>query len=281
MQLIFKTGRVSFIGNLIKTGPSSFLIQLIIIIFVSIFLPGLVVPGEGNRAYTDASVLYINEFMADNDNVIEDPDDPNNFEDWIEIYNADVTTINLSGMYLTDDLDNPKQWRIPEGITISAGGYLVFWVDGDEEQGDMHTNFKLDRGGEEIGLFDTDSKRNIAINTVVFGEQSTDISYGRENDGGEAWVFFESSTPGYTNHSINFYMELDTSWNMISLPVRSHNLKLSELFPDAVVVYGFEKETGYIRVADAEDLEVGKGYWILLSNTFGQAELTVEIIGSL
>ena len=32
--------------------------------------------------------LYINEYMADNDAVIEDPDEPLAFEDWIEIYNA-------------------------------------------------------------------------------------------------------------------------------------------------------------------------------------------------
>jgi hypothetical protein len=29
-----------------------------------------------------------NEFMADNDNIIEDPDGSGVFEDWIEIYNS-------------------------------------------------------------------------------------------------------------------------------------------------------------------------------------------------
>ena len=32
--------------------------------------------------------LFINEFMADNDTTIEDPDEPGAYEDWIEIFNA-------------------------------------------------------------------------------------------------------------------------------------------------------------------------------------------------
>jgi hypothetical protein len=211
-------------------------------------------------------MLYINEFMADNDNIIEDPDDPNNFEDWIELYNAGSTTIDLSGMYLTDNLTNPTKWRVPADVTIPSGGYLLFWADGDEEQGNMHTNFNLNRGGEEIGLFDTDAKRNMTIDTVTFGEQSTDISYARIYDGNEPWVFYENATPGYSNQSISIDMELTAGWSMISLPVRPYGSKLSELFPNAVVVYGFEKGIGYVRVAEEGDLEVGKGYWILLND---------------
>jgi hypothetical protein len=214
-------------------------------------------------------LLYINEFMADNDGVIPDPNDPNSFEDWIELYNASENTIDLSGMYITDDLTNPTKWLIPAGISIPSGGYLLFWADNDDEEGSTHTNFNLNKDGEDIGLFDTDTKGNIIIDTISFGDQSMDISYGRENDGGEAWVFFESSTPGYSNNSTNFYLELDAGWSMISLPVMSHNLKLSELFPDAMVVYGFEKEKGYIRVAEEDYLEVGKGYWILLNESRG------------
>jgi hypothetical protein len=51
---------------------------------------------------------------------------------------------------------------------------------------------------------------------------------------------------------------------MISLPVDPTDKKLNKLFPDAVVVYGYEKGTGYVRVKPDEDLEVGMGYWILL-----------------
>ena len=52
---------------------------------------------------------------------------------------------------------------------------------------------------------------------------------------------------------------------MISLPVIPGNTLVSSLFLDAVVVYGYAKSTGYVRVKDHENLVVGKGYWILLN----------------
>lgn len=42
---------------------------------------------------------------------------------------------------------------------------------------------------------------------------------------------------------------------------------MSDLFPDAEVVYSYEKGLGYTRVKGeaGENLELGKGYWILLN----------------
>ncbi|MCK4342303.1 MAG: lamin tail domain-containing protein [Phycisphaerae bacterium] len=144
-------------------------------------------------------VLYINEFMADNDSVIEDPDEPGAYEDWIEIYNPGASAVDLSGMYLTDDLADPTQYQIPAGVSIPAGGFLLFWADDDDGQGPVHTNFKLGKNGEEIGLYDTDANGNMAIDTLTFGAQTTDVSQGRVPDGGPNWAFFDDSTPGSSN----------------------------------------------------------------------------------
>jgi hypothetical protein len=146
-----------------------------------------------------APLLYINEFMADNDSIIADPNDPNSFEDWIELYNADENTIDLGGMYITDNLTNSTKWQIPFGITIPSGGFLFFWADNDDSEGSFHTNFNLNRDGEEIGLFDTYAKGNMLIDKVIFGKQTLDTSYGRLYDSEELWVFFENATPGYSN----------------------------------------------------------------------------------
>jgi hypothetical protein len=53
---------------------------------------------------------------------------------------------------------------------------------------------------------------------------------------------------------------------MISLPVDPNDKRLNKLFPEAIVVYGFEKERGYVRIKPDEDLKVGRGYWILLDD---------------
>ena len=51
---------------------------------------------------------------------------------------------------------------------------------------------------------------------------------------------------------------------MISLPVITDSTLLSDVFPDAKVVYIYDEDAGYVRVKENEGLEVGKGYWILL-----------------
>ena len=165
----------------------------------------MIVTGCGNVAPDEespdaASVsLYINEFMAENDTTIEDPDGAGGYPDWIELYNAGDSSIDLGGMYLTDNLSNPAKWRVSDGVVIPAGGYLLFWADNDEEQGDTHTNFRLDRDGESIGLFDTADSGYATIDTLTFAEQTADVSFGRFPDGSDDWNAFAQPTPGQPN----------------------------------------------------------------------------------
>jgi len=142
--------------------------------------------------------ILINEFMASNNSTIEDPQEAGESPDWIELYNASAKTLDLGGMYLTDDLSNPTKWQIPASITIDPSGFLVFWADDDDEQGDYHTNFRLSAGGEEIGLFDSSS---VLIDSIDFSTipQTTDISYGRYADGDNDLRFFSIPTPGLAN----------------------------------------------------------------------------------
>ena len=135
-----------------------------------------------NQWQTHGSMLFINEFMASNSSASGIYDSQGDYDDWIEIYNLGDTSVNMAGMYLTDDLANPTKWQIPSGYssqtTIPAGGFLVFWADDEITEGPaIHTNFKLSGSGEQIGLFDTDGITE--IDAVVFGEQTTNISYGR------------------------------------------------------------------------------------------------------
>ncbi|MBU1706783.1 lamin tail domain-containing protein, partial [bacterium] len=139
--------------------------------------------------------LYINEFMADNDNIIADPQ--GDYDDWIEIYNPVDMNVDLGGFFLTDDLSDPQQWAFPDTF-IEAGGFLLVWADDDEGDEGLHTNFKLGADGEAIGLYQPSGE---GIDSIVFGEQTTDISYGRLPDGGETWQFFDMPTPGSMNLS--------------------------------------------------------------------------------
>ncbi len=142
--------------------------------------------------------LIINEFMANNNNIIAD--NFGEYEDWIEIYNYGSSAINIGGLYITDNLTNPTKFQIsdiyPDSTLIAGGGFLLLWVDDDTEQGILHTNFKLSNNGEQIGLFVDEFT---PIDTITYNEQFADTSYGRTWDGGNVWTFFTVPTPGYSN----------------------------------------------------------------------------------
>jgi hypothetical protein len=85
------------------------------------------------------------------------------------------------------------QSLVPCGnVIIKPGGYLLFWADDDQVQGPTHTSFKLSASGEYVGLYDTDGVT--LIDEMTFGPQGDDISYGRESDGNDNWVFFSGGT---------------------------------------------------------------------------------------
>ncbi len=140
--------------------------------------------------------LVINEIMARNFSTLAD--EHGEYEDWIEIYNTTAEPIGLGGYYLSDRYGEPTQWAFPD-TSLGAGGYLVVWCDGDTLQGAMHASFKLDGDGESVGLFGRDENANQPIDTQGFGEQAFDVAFGRLPDGGYAWGFLPTPTPGAPN----------------------------------------------------------------------------------
>ncbi|MBK9303529.1 MAG: lamin tail domain-containing protein [bacterium] len=142
--------------------------------------------------------LYINEYLASNDSGNTDPF--GDFEDWIEIYNAGATAVDLGGMYVTDDLGQPTKYLIPAtdaaATTVPAGGFLILWADNEPEEGATHIVPKLSGGGEAIGLY---TAALDPIDTRTFGPQTADVSEGRATDGGDVWTTFTTPTPGASN----------------------------------------------------------------------------------
>lgn len=147
----------------------------------------------------DVPKLFINEFMASNQTTLADPDTVGEYDDWIEIYNAGTTPVDMGRFYFSDS-ENPFDDRIPkdmpEKTTIQPGGYLLFWADSDTEQGPNHLKFKLSADGETLSLYYKDGR---LIDSHTFGVQTADISEGRSPDGGDSWIKYNTPTPGTAN----------------------------------------------------------------------------------
>lgn len=164
--------------------------------------PAVANPAAGSSTTQQPSQgtgkLLVNEIVADNDKSYQDPDAAGEYDDWFEIFNPGTTAVDMSGMYITDNVSNPTKWKVPAGVTIPARGYLVFMADDNQTtQGARHTTFSLNADGEALAIFDADGKT--LIDSVTFGIQQEDVSYGRVTDGDSTWSIFKPATPGAAN----------------------------------------------------------------------------------
>ncbi len=150
------------------------------------------------RVQADAIVpnvtVVINELMADNSASLESPF--GTFPDWIELYNTGNQSVDLSGMYLTDNYLNPT-WQFSNGTVLEPNGFLLVWADGNSQLGSLHADFRLNANGETIALISAD--KNTLIDFVQFEKQIQDVSYGRSPDGSSSWKYLTRNSPGKAN----------------------------------------------------------------------------------
>jgi hypothetical protein len=150
-------------------------------------------------ASSAVAAVVINEFMASNGVTMADED--GDFEDWIELYNASDTTIDMSSWGLSDNEINPFKWRFPDGVAIEANGYLLVWASGKDrhaELGKLHANFRIAADGEPLLLTNPDGRTADFVEPVFLPR---DIAYGRQPDGSPSWRYFNVATPREPNTS--------------------------------------------------------------------------------
>ena len=114
--------------------------------------------------------IKINEFLASNITTNPEMIDFDDYSDWIELYNSNSEGTYLADYFLTDDFSIPLKWKIPENSYIEADSFLIIWADDYNEEPNQihtrpywpwddyltknyHTNFKLNKEGESIGLY--------------------------------------------------------------------------------------------------------------------------------
>lgn len=84
------------------------------------------------------------------------------------------------------------RWKRPSGITEAPiPNDFLFW-----DETELHTNFRIDREGEEVVLT---HHNGTVIDSCLPVPVPTDISYGRKPDGTGNWYYFNHPTPGAPN----------------------------------------------------------------------------------
>jgi spore coat protein CotH len=185
---------------------------------------GMFSPVRAEYEFYDLEIekgIVINEVMAANSSYVTDQD--GEFDDWIELYNNSSFAVALDGYCLTDNAAELTKWTFPSGITLNANDYLIIWADKDTLQTGLHANFKLSGAGESLILSD----HNLDLmDETSFGEQTSDISYGRHVNGTGSFTLM---TPSYNAFNGNPLMVkepvISTIFNLYPNPAK-HSFKM-------------------------------------------------------
>lgn len=127
-------------------------------------------------------------------------------EDWIELYNATGSAIDMTGYYLSDNDNNLTKWMVPSG-SIPANGYKMVYCSGrDLVSGtQLHPNFKLTQT-ENDWIILCLPNGNVLDSIQIVHMTKTDHSVGRSSNGAVDWKLFMTPTPNAANSGgINFY----------------------------------------------------------------------------
>ena len=124
--------------------------------------------------------IIITEFLPN-------PEDSDRDNEFIEIYNAGETEINLSGWILEDKMGRIKNFKISEKVKIKSGGYKAFYSD--------ETRIALNNSGDGVVL--KDEKGNIMDETPVSDSAKEDQAYALNED--DNWVWTLRPTAGRKN----------------------------------------------------------------------------------
>lgn len=149
-------------------------------------------PGEVDPAPLEVPRVWINEVLSN----------PRSGErDWVELHNPNAAEVDVSGWFLSDRRDSPRQLRLGKGTRIPAGGFVVIEPN---KSPTVHSGvFALEASGEEIHLYSADEAGRFTgwHHGMDFGASERGVSQGRHvtSDGKELMVRQSSPTPGQSN----------------------------------------------------------------------------------
>ncbi len=201
-----------------------------------------------------ATPIKVNEVSAGNSIFIGDYFKKN---DWIELYNTTDTDLDVAGLFVSDDLDDPLKYQIPTSSTLNtripAKGHLILWADKLEPITQLHTNFKLGNANSQrvivssstdfmeanANFFEAHPELKDFADALVYDMHNGDQSVGRYPDGANSFYLMNRPTIEKTNalHSYDtfigedegimdltnttFTLDLAEGWNWISHPLNN------------------------------------------------------------
>ncbi len=143
----------------------------------------------------NAQNVVLNELVARNVITLQQNCERGGCADLIELRNTTNSAVDISGYFISDDVNDTMRFQIPAGTTIPANGFLLlFGEDGFTGTSSIRVNFNLASTGETVILSDASGTE---IQRITYPAIQNDISYGRLNDG--TYSLMSTPTPRIAN----------------------------------------------------------------------------------
>lgn len=170
----------------------------LVVTSLALVLALVVPPGGSGSVPLDGATLVLNEFLAgpatdwDGSGAVSTRDD-----EWVEIYNAGATVVDLSGYLLTDADLVP---RYAFSGTLAPGGWrIVYGSDAyawEKASGQPAYGLSLGNTGDTVMLWQVAGAETVLVDSYAYRthEAAADRAVGRRADGGE-WALFDALDP--------------------------------------------------------------------------------------
>ena len=207
------------------------------------------VPVRINEVSASNSI-YINEYWKKND--------------WVELYNTTDKSVDIAGMYLSDNIDKPFKYQIPEqgvNTVIEPHGYKVIWCDKLQDETQIHASFKL---ANETALVTLNSSDNTWADTLQYLAHNGDQTYGRYPDGSDSIYQMNLPTIGLSNTIKSFdvvYIQpkIDNSATEISeIPMTNNEEMISIGYVNNyILIKNKNQQSVTLRLSTISGMKVG------------------------
>lgn len=160
--------------------------------------------GNENKNYpvklneiSAANSIYVNDYMKK--------------DDWVELYNTTDKDIDLTGYYLTDNVENLTKFRIDEtdvkdGNILPAHGFRLVWCSKLGRSGrEIHANFKL--ANDEGAYVILSNPEQTWADTLTYQPMNGDETCGRYPDGTDGSYIMQLPTCSASNR-LTMYADL-------------------------------------------------------------------------
>jgi len=121
--------------------------------------------------------------------------------DWVELINTGIDTLDLQGVFVSDDRSRPLKHALTggDGMRIAPGAMKVLIADQRTLRGPGHLPFSISSEGEEAGLYILRGETVVTLDEVIFGILPPDGSLSRIPDGEGPFVVTGTATYGERN----------------------------------------------------------------------------------